>query len=302
MYIKILIIIISIAVGFFCKKLGLLTKKDGETILTKLVFYIFMPAAVFLSMSRVAISGDFFALPFTAAAIMIVCFAVSWFYTGWRKIENKTKGTAIIAAMTINTAMGLLPIFQLLYGDEGFARVAILDFSVAIITFSLVYFIAVHYGDEKNISGKIKQSLMKTVKFPTLWALILGISVNVLNISLPVLITDSLDFLSKPLVPMLLIALGLYFEPKLYKIKLLIPIIVMKIGVGLLIGFLMVWLFNLEGINRLVVLVASAAPSAYNTVVYSVKEKLDEDFAIAIVTATMIINIIAIFIILTVFV
>jgi len=77
MYIKILIIVILIAVGFLFKKLGLLTKKDGETILAKLVFYIFMPAAVFLSMGRVAISGDFFSLPLTAAVIMIVCFGIA---------------------------------------------------------------------------------------------------------------------------------------------------------------------------------------------------------------------------------
>jgi len=70
--------------------------------------------------------------------------------------------------------------------------------------------------------------------------------------------------------------------------------------VGLLIGLLMIWLFDLDGMNRLVVLVAAIAPAAYNTVVYSVKEKLDEEFAITAVTATMVINIIAIFIILTV--
>ena len=99
-----------------------------------------------------------------------------------------------------------------------------LDFAVAIITFSLVYFVAVHYGGEENNRGKMKESLMKTVKLPAMWAMIFGIGINLSGISLPTVITDSLDLLSKPLVPLLLIALGLYFEPKLHKIKRLFPL------------------------------------------------------------------------------
>ncbi len=292
MYLKILVIISVALIGFLLKKVGILSKKDGEIILSKLVFNLVLPVAIFLSLSQSSLSWSLVYLPISALVIILICFAVSWLYTGAIKLNNKTKGTFIIGTMLMNTSAVAFPFFQLIYGNEGFGRVAIFDFAGAFLGFSLVYFLAVYYGNSEK--KNIRASLIKIIKTPVIWALLLGIGVNLLGFSLPIFLKETLDLIAMPITPLFLISLGLYFEPKLDKIKQLFPAIFIRFGVGLAAGLLMVKIFNLEGLNRAVVLISSVAPSAYLTLIYSVKEKLDEDFAASLVAVSVVVGLIMI--------
>lgn len=287
MYLKILIIATVILISFLLKKAGILSKKDGEVILTKVLFYAVIPAAIFLSMSQIQLSSDLIFLPLSNWGISFICLAAAFLYAKIVKLENKTKGTLLMGVTMINIQMVAYPFLKLVYGDEAFARLILFEFGAASMAFTLVYFIAVYYGEA---SGKknIKESLGKFSRVPLVWALFLGIGVNLVPMTLPVFIKDLLELIAKPLIPLLLISLGLYFEPKLSRIKHLLAGIFIRIGIGFAAGLLMVTLFNLEGLNRIVVLVSSIMPVGYMTLAFSAKEKLDEEFAASLVTISVI--------------
>mgnify|MGYP001582722476 FL=1 len=267
-----------------------MSKKDGEVILTKILFYVVIPAAIFLSISQVQLSSDLIFLPLSNWGISLICLAAGFLYAKITKLENKTKGTLLMGVTMINIQMVAYPFLKLIYGDEAFARLILFEFGAACIAFTLVYFLAVYYGEASEKKG-IKESLNKFVKIPLVWALFLGIGVNLSSVTLPVFIKDLLDLIAKPLVPMLLISLGLYFELKFNKIKHLLAGIFIRIGVGFAAGLLMVTLFHLEGLNRIVVLVSSIMPIGYMTLAFSAKEKLDEEFAASLVTTSVIVSI-----------
>ena len=117
MYNKILIIILIILASFFLKKIGLFSKKDGEVILNKVVFYLVLPAAVFLAMSQISLSKELLFLPLSAAGIMLICFMASWLYARLSGLESKTKGTFIISTMIMNMGINswLCPDLVLLF-------------------------------------------------------------------------------------------------------------------------------------------------------------------------------------------
>lgn len=290
MYLEILIIISVILISFLLKKAGILNKKDGEVILNKVLFYVVIPAAIFLSMSQIQLSLDLFFLPLSNWGISLICLTAAFLYAKVARLENKTKGTLLVGVTMINIQMVAYPFLKLVYGDEAFARLILFEFGAACIAFTLVYFIAVYYG-EVSEKKSIKESLSRFVRVPLVWVLFLGIGVNLASVSLPVFIKDLLDLIAKPLVPLLLISLGLYFEPKLNKIKHLLAGIFIRIGIGFAAGLLMVTLFNLEGLNRIVVLVSSLMPIGYNALTFSAKEKLDEEFAASLVTTSVIVSI-----------
>lgn len=292
MYTRILIIIFIILFSYLLKKIDLLNKKDGEVILNKVIFYLVLPAAVFLTMSQIPFSVDLIFLPLSAVGIILICFVAAFLFTKWSRLERKTKGVLIISTMIMNMGMVAYPLFQFVYGKEGFARAVLFDFGNGFLTFSLVYFLAVYYGN--SAEKTVKDSLFRFLKLPPIWALLLGIGINLAQISLPVVIKDTLDLIGKPLIFLLLVSLGLYFEPKLNKIGPLLGAIFIRIGVGLIAGFLMVEIFNLEGLNRVVVLISSIMPAGYNTLVFAAKERLDEDFAASVVFATVVISLILI--------
>lgn len=67
-----------------------------------------------------------------------------------------------------------------------------------------------------------------------------------------------------------------------------------RTGIGLLLGLLFVYLFDLNGVSRTVVLVCSSAPSGLNTLVFSSMEKLDNEFAASVVSYSVIVGMILI--------
>jgi hypothetical protein len=292
MYFKILIIICLIAVGFILKKVGIFNRGVGEALLTKVLFYVILPAAIFLNISQIPLSTELFFLPISCWGISLICFSVAFLYAKWAKLGNKTKGTLFAGTTMINLQMVAYPFLKFVYGEEAFGRLLIFEFGGYILAFTFVYFLAIYYGNPKTErkGERIKQSLIRLIKVPPIWALFLGIAVNLGRISLPVFLKDLLGLASSGMVPLLLLSLGIYFEPSLNKIKHLAAAIFIRIGIGFAAGLLMVNLFQLEGLSRTVVLIVSIMPAGYNALVFSAKEKLDEEFAASLVAISVIVS------------
>ena len=80
MYSQILNIIVIVLISFLLKKAGILSKKDGEMILTKVLFYLVIPAAIFLSISQIKLSPDLIFLPLSNWGISLICLAAAFIY------------------------------------------------------------------------------------------------------------------------------------------------------------------------------------------------------------------------------
>ncbi|MDZ4182933.1 MAG: AEC family transporter, partial [Candidatus Cloacimonadaceae bacterium] len=97
------------------------------------------------------------------------------------------------------------------------------------------------------------------------------------------------SLVGQPTVPLVMIALGLYFEPKLKNLgKALIAIAIRMVG-GLLLGLLLATIFGLEGITRTVVIVNSATPVGFNTLIFANLENMDREFAATMVSISILI-------------
>ena len=87
--------------------------------------------------------------------------------------------------------------------------------------------------------------------------------------------------------PLIMLALGIYFKPKLVQPKLLVfTLLVRPIG-GLLVGFILLELFQIQGIARSIVLICAASPVGYNTLVFSSLTKLNVEFAANLVSTSV---------------
>lgn len=89
-----------------------------------------------------------------------------------------------------------------------------------------------------------------------------------------------------------MISLGIRFNPRIVNWAALISVISIRIRMilGLLLGFVFGLLFRLDGLNRLVVLICSAAPVGINTLTFATMEKLDVDFAASLVSLSILIT------------
>jgi predicted permease len=66
----------------------------------------------------------------------------------------------------------------------------------------------------------------------------------------------------------------------------------MRMGMGFLLGQGIVLLFNLQGLDRTIVTLGSAAPIGMVPMVYAVSEGLDTEFAAACISLSIIVGVI----------
>jgi predicted permease len=284
-FLKILPIILIFILGYFLKSIHLFKKEEGDLFL-KVVFYVVFPASILISVPTLPLTPDVIALPCIAICIVLTTGVLSYCIGKQFNLLDTTFGVFIIACMIMNSGF-ILPFFIAVYGNKGLALVMLMDIGNALVVFSVVYSVACKYGTNKK-SSMIKKLLYS----PPLLSIIIALILNYTHTPLPEIITPFLQSLSYLVTPLIMLALGIYFTPSFVKIKPLISIIFIRVGIGFLLGILFVKLFNLEGVSRLVVLIGASAPVGYNTVVFSSLENLDKEFATSVVSVSILLGLI----------
>ncbi|UCH84595.1 MAG: AEC family transporter, partial [Candidatus Latescibacterota bacterium] len=122
---------------------------------------------------------------------------------------------------------------------------------------------------------------------PPLWALVAGLAMNAAGIGLHPHISHFLTSIGNLVVPLVMLALGIYFSPRLVKWRLLITVLVIRSGGGLVLALVLSALFGLDGLTRSVLVICGAAPVGYNTLVFSSLAKLDVEFAASLLSTSI---------------
>ena len=280
-------IIIIALIGYFLKLIKLVKREFGDYLLY-LVFYVSLPALIFNSFSSIYLDTKFALLPVITVILISSMYLLSYFTGKLLKLPKQTFGPFIIGTMILNNGF-MLPFILAAYGDEGVARLLIFDFMNGFLAFTWVYYIAC-----KNGSKPYDKSLMikKFLLSPPIWAIVLSIPLNLLNVEIPLVITSTFKLLADMTIPLIMLALGIYFTPKLIRPLPLFTAIFIRMAIGLAIGFAFVELFNFEGLTRKIILLASSAPIGFNTLTFSSLEDLDKDFSASLLSFSILIGII----------
>lgn len=287
--VKLLPVILIFALGYFLKCIKVFKKEDADLFL-KVVFYIASPALIILSITKIILQLNFILLPVSAALIVFFTSALSFWIGKLLKLQKTTFGTFIVGTTIMNLGF-ISPFIIAAYGQEGLARLSLFDFANGLLSFTFVYFIACKFSPKND--GR-KTIIKKFIASPPIWALFIAIILNFAKIEIPIIVDTYLQQLGNLTVPLIMLSLGIYFNPKFVKNISVFSAVFIRMLIGLIFGFILVKLFNFQGLNRSIVLIASAAPVGYNTLTFSSLENLDKEFAVSIVSCSILIGIILI--------
>ena len=174
------------------------------------------------------------------------------------------------------------------YGNEGIARLALFDLGSTLLVFSFVYFIACRYGNNtRNTNNRIAKKVFFS---PPILAAIIALTINFLNLEMSQVTINLLESLGSLTIPLIMLSVGVYFNPRLDKFLPLFSAVFIRMFVGLLTGFILINIFNLNGLSRAVVLIASASPICYNTLTFSSLENLDKEFAADLISLSILVG------------
>ncbi|MBP7310206.1 MAG: AEC family transporter [Candidatus Cloacimonetes bacterium] len=279
---KIIPLILAFFVGILFKSLKLLSKDDAP-ILLRLVLTVTLPALTIIAIANVVLVADMFFIPFLAIAVVFIMYFISGLVGKLIPMPRATFGSFMVGTMIMNTAYSL-PFFAAAFGDEGLARATLFDIGNTVMIFTFTYYNAIKYGDNSHTD---KVDLKKFLRLPPLWAMLIAFAWKGTGLQLHPLAYSFLNLIGQPTIPLVMIALGLYFEPKLNNLGKALLAVFIRMGIGLGIGLLLAMIFGLEGISRTVVIVNSALPIGFNTLIFANLENMDREFAATCVSISI---------------
>ncbi len=284
---KILPLIVAFFAGVLGKRLKMMGKEDAP-ILLKFVLNISLPALTIIAINNVRVSADMLLIPVFAMAVVVCMFLISNLVNRRLKLPKPMFGSFLVGTMIMNTAYAL-PFFQAAFGDEGLARASLFDIGNTFMIFTFTYYNAIKYGENAH-TDRIVWS--KFLKLPPLYAMLIAFLIKLGGLNLPQVSVNFFSLIGQPTTPLVMIALGLYFEPKRKNISKAFLAIFIRMGLGLGIGYLLAMIFNLQGLTATTVIVCSALPIGFNTLIFANLENMDREFAATMVSFSIIIALI----------
>lgn len=281
---KIIPLIAAFFVGIAFKLLKLLGKQDAPVLL-RFVLNVSLPALTILAITRVQLTPDLALIPVSAMLVVFIIYFISSFIGKRMRMAPATYGSFLVGTLIMNSAF-MLPFFAASHGNEGLARASLFDIGNSFLIFTFIYYQAIKYGDNAHTD---RINWMKFLRLPPLWGMVIALALKLGKVEIPSMGVNLLNLIGQPTTPLVMISLGLYFEPRASHLGKALVAVFIRMGLGFACGLGLSMLFGLEGVTRAVVVAGSALPIGFNTLIFSNLENMDREFAATEVSISIII-------------
>jgi hypothetical protein len=270
--ITILSIILMIALGYVLKRIDFLSVNEIDTI-NNIVIYILLPCMIFSALYSADLSSisQLGILPFIILASSFITGFFSYFILKRLNLSDKQLWSVLITVMIANTGFMGYPVSLGIYGHEGFLRAIFCDIATMFIFLFLSFVLVLKFG------GSVKSAVKKIALFPPLWAIIFGISLNLVNLPIGPVLDNTINYLGNGAIPLIMLSLGVSIDLQGIKRSksMIIFTSIMKLLFFPFIAFLIVSFLGLVDLQYNVSIVEAAMPSGMLSLILAITYKLD---------------------------
>lgn len=184
-----------------------------HTVINQFIIHIALPAMALYYLPKIEVSYDLIypiMMPWIAFIMAFLLFAGLGKAFGWSK---SLIGCLILTAGLGNTSFVGIPIIEALYGTEGLKTLIMVDLPGTFVVMSTlgITVASIYSRGENNFSA----NLLKVIKFPPLIFFVIGIILNILNVTLPTYLDEVFLKLIATISPLALVSVG--FQLKIRK-------------------------------------------------------------------------------------
>ncbi len=294
--ITIISIVLMIGLGYFLKRIDFLSEKDIDP-LNKIVMYILMPCMIFSALysADMSLLPTLGILPFVILTASIGSGVISYIVLKRLHYDDKKIWSVLVTVMIANTAFMGYPVNLGVCGHPGFLRAIFCDLATTCMFLLLSFVLVLKFG------GTVKRAFREILLFPPLWAVVLGISFNLLNIPIGPVLDKTVNYLADGAIPLIMISLGLSIElGGLARSKAMVIFTsIVKLGVFPLIALIVVSLLGLTGLQHDVGIIEAAMPSGMLSLLLAITYKLDYELTSDCILINTVISLITLPIIMT---
>ena len=211
-------------------------------------------------------------------------------------LKEKLRASFILCLFYGNVGTLGFTIIGFAYGDPGFQRAALFYAVVQLFVNPLAIFIA------SRGSATLKESMMNVVKNPIIYALLIGVLLNVTGVILPLPIDRCISLIAKAAIPTQLILLG--FQLARVSFKKQFGLVLLTSGIRLIaapaVGFALAALTGIQGQAMQASMLQISMPTGLFVTVYATEYDADPEFTSMVGMMTTIGSIITLSLLLTI--
>ena len=281
-------IALMLTIGIGCRKAGLVKSSTVQDV-NRLVFNLFLPLMNFMNIYSTDkaqfFTRDNLVLLAICSASTVGSAVITGFVLRLRKCEPRVRGVLIQSAYQTNGAIFALPIITALCGSDQLAPMSLLFLALSpLYMVQAVLVLAPIRGGERNL----KKTMREIVRNPIIIASVVAFLFLMLNIKLPVTVTDTLQKMANVTTPLSFVVLGASlslggFRKNLVRLcsagfvrLILVPALCLTAGL----------LLGLRGAHIATMVCLMGAPVAVSSFTLAQTYGADESLAAEIVTTT----------------
>jgi predicted permease len=245
---------------------------------TKILFYILIPCLIFSRLYKTDLPLLSLGRAFLfAAAAIVVLGVIAFGISGVRSYSQSMRSAFALSIMFCNSGNYGLPVIELVFDHNTVAtslQVLVLT-AQNILTFTLGLFLVARGR------STFKESVGKTIRFPSLYAIIFALILRIFHIPLWRHLWVPMDMMAAALVPVALLTLGM----QLARIRLtsgFLDVVLSsfcRLILGPAVALPLLHLFGYRGFMAQALLVSSAMPTAVNTALLAIEMDNEPRFA-----------------------
>jgi malonate transporter len=279
---KLLAIMGVVVIGYVVGRKGWLGANDPARVLGYAAFYIFVPALLFRTTSRI----EFASMPWgTLAAFFVPVVALALSVYVWQRKRGGlvTAGPSVraITATFGNTVQLGIPMAAAMFGEAGLSihvtivslhALTLLTVLTALVELDLARERARQGDADAHVGRMLMDTARKTIIHPVVLPILAGLAWNAAGVPTPAVIDEMLVQLGQAVVPMCLVLIGLSLAQYGIKsaargaVSLSLLKLVLLPAVVLVVGH---WGFGLSGLPLSVVVMAAALPVGNNALIFA---------------------------------
>jgi malate permease and related proteins len=259
--------------------LGKLLHIDPRS-LGRVVFYIFGPVLLFdlLVQNQLDLGETTIVVAFALCFILTIG-GLTFLLGRLLKLERPALVATVITTMFANTGNYGLPLVSFAFGEQALPYAGIYFATTTLLFYTLGVFLA----SLGHMS--LQEAAIGLLKIPTLYALVLAILINGLNIQIPMPVARAVELAAGGTIPLMLILLGVQltrveFSGSQRAMQLSVAL---RLVVAPLVALLFAALFGLQGLTRQASVTQASMPSMVNTTVLAAEYNLDSKLVTAVV-------------------
>src|SRR5699024_3691289 len=254
---------------------------DLQTI-AKLNIYIFVPAFIFVKLYETTIAPSIFVLVISFMLVyVLILYVIGILISRAMKLDKKKRVTFTNSVIFFNSGNFGVPVNDLVFRSDPFA----ISIQVIVLMFQNIFLFSYGVFSLQSLdSGKLK-ALFAYFKMPVMYAMLLGILLNALDLKVSEVIMIPTTYLADGMIALALLMLGMQVaEMKLTKgLGTVYVSLIIRLLLGPLIALALIYLFGISGILAQALFIASAMPTSVNSAVIAQEYKNHPDYAAQIV-------------------